>query len=258
MATCGIAWAGWTAAVSRYEFVRLRPGFAGVIVCDGGAGQVLVKGNWQACGTGQAYLLPAGEPHAYKATRGRRWSICWVAFNSAPRASAAPARFEGPPQLVTADPRPVRGAIEGLRREVTGPADPAAIHSWVELIQLYALRIVRRQSCDQDRLWRLWERVDADLAHPWCVEELAGTMSTSNEHLRRLCRAGSGRSPMNHVTHLRVRRAAALLVSTNQKVDTIARAVGYHDPFAFSVAFRRHTGESPSNYRRLGESPSSR
>jgi AraC-like DNA-binding protein len=36
-------------------------------------------------------------------------------------------------------------------------------------------------------------------------------------------------------------------------VASIARTVGYTDPFAFSVAFKRTRGVTPSTYRRTTE-----
>jgi AraC-like DNA-binding protein len=44
--------------------------------------------------------------------------------------------------------------------------------------------------------------------------------------------------------------AADLLHDTDRTIATVAREVGYHDAFAFSVAFKRASGVSPSAWRR--------
>ena len=54
---------------------------------------------------------------------------------------------------------------------------------------------------------------------------------------------------MHQVAFLRMRRAATLLESTRQKINSIARTVGYDNAFAFSTAFKRHIGTSPADYR---------
>ncbi len=54
---------------------------------------------------------------------------------------------------------------------------------------------------------------------------------------------------MNHVTALRMRQAMALLASESYTIETVAQQVGYDSPFAFSAAFKRHQGVSPSEYR---------
>jgi transcriptional regulator GlxA family with amidase domain len=51
---------------------------------------------------------------------------------------------------------------------------------------------------------------------------------------------------MQHVTHLRMRRAETLLQSTTAKLAVIARMVGYENVFAFSTAFRRIYHVPPS------------
>ena len=45
------------------------------------------------------------------------------------------------------------------------------------------------------------------------------------------------------------RRAAALLASESYTVDAVSRLVGYDSPYAFSAAFKRHMGISPSEYQ---------
>jgi transcriptional regulator GlxA family with amidase domain len=78
---------------------------------------------------------------------------------------------------------------------------------------------------------------------------LARIVDVSGEHLRRLCIREFRHSPMHHVSHLRMQRAGELLVSTQRKVQDIARAVGYEDPFAFATAFKRHMKTTPTRFR---------
>ena len=82
------------------------------------------------------------------------------------------------------------------------------------------------------------------------VERLAKEAGYSNEHLRRLCRKQLGRSPMHQVTYLRMRRAAELLASTDQTIESISQEIGYQNPFVFSNAFTKWIGWRPSEYRR--------
>lgn len=49
----------------------------------------------------------------------------------------------------------------------------------------------------------------------------------------------------------RMKIASKLLLDTDLTVQTIAGQVGYSDAFTFTKAFKRHTGKSPSDYRRL-------
>lgn len=58
-------------------------------------------------------------------------------------------------------------------------------------------------------------------------------------------------SPQEYLSSFRIEKARVLLVSTSDSVKDIAKQVGYQDAFAFSKAFHRITGMSPSEYRLL-------
>jgi AraC-like DNA-binding protein len=140
-------------------------------------------------------------------------------------------------------------AIMGLVQACQGPALPTAIHHWVELIQSYVLNLLGSNWQD-DRLRRVWAIVEQDLARPWTLAELAHEGHLSPEHLRRCCQHDLRSSPMRHLTRLRMHRAAELLATTSEKVASVARMVGYQNPFVFSTSFKRWMGWQPSAYRR--------
>ena len=126
---------------------------------------------------------------------------------------------------------------------------PALVHHWVELIHRYVLRFAQPWHVE-DRLSKIWEAVARKPDHPWNLAELSKSVHCSGEHLRRLCRHQLGRSPMQQVTYLRIRHAADLLTETESKLEHIANAVGYANPFVFSNTFKKWTGWRPSEYRR--------
>jgi AraC-like DNA-binding protein len=255
----GILLTGLSDAQAGFRFVRPAPAMVQVLVCTGGAGEVWVDGRWTTCGTGQAYVTGRGAPHAYRvatargrAGRGqrRRWSLAWVQYAGDAQA------HDDAPRLRTVDAQPIASAILGLYREWHGMADPAALSSWAHLVDVNARRILGPPGVDP-RLSALWEAVAADLSRPWMLVHLAAGARVSPEHLRRLCQARYGRSPLRHLAQLRLRRAAEQLASGRWKVSTIAAQVGYRNAFAFATAFRRELGISPSMCRvRAGQGAS--
>ena len=60
----------------------------------------------------------------------------------------------------------------------------------------------------------------------------------------------TGQPPLTYLTGWRMTLAADLLRDTDATIATVARTVGYEDAFAFSVAFKRARGVSPSVWRR--------
>jgi len=170
------------------------------------------------------------------------WKLCWV------QSRENWLGISDCPRLLSGETGPLAEAISGLHREVMQPADPSFVPPWAFLVSAYARRLVQSGGGDP-RLRRLWESVNADLSAPWTVEELARRVSLSPEHLRRLCQAELGVSPVRHVAALRMRRAAAFLASEAYTVEAVARLVGYDSPYAFSTAFKRRMGVPPSEYR---------
>lgn len=240
---------GTTEAVSGYHFRRVEPEFSQVIACIGGEGAVwLPREGWRPCGEGTAYVTPAFRFHAYRALPRRHWRLAWVRFVET--REAAPMVVAGQPCLLRVDARSLHAAISGLYREAIGPADPAFLRRWTELTVACAQRWLTGESSDNP-LWRLWERVDSDLARQWSLGDLAELAGMSTERLRLLCQRCFASSPMHHLARLRVRRAAILLRSSPEPVKNVAASVGYRNPFAFSIAFKRVTGLSPSDYRAI-------
>jgi transcriptional regulator GlxA family with amidase domain len=99
------------------------------------------------------------------------------------------------------------------------------------------------------RLARLWGRVETDLAHAWSVAELTKMTCVSEEHLRRLCHKHYQHSPMEHLTHLRLRRASTMLRASAMKMEEVAQQTGYASVYSFSAAFRRWGGVPPALFR---------
>jgi AraC-like DNA-binding protein len=236
---------GVSDAAHGLEFSRPNPQFSRVLACFSGRGEVLVDGAWRPCEPGCAYLTPASSPHGHRAVRGSRWGIAWIVYHRrAPRHVA----IDGPPRLVDADPEPLRLAALGLHREMLGvDPGPLAPH-WLDLAHACAQRIARTSS-DRAGLWRLWSEIAADPQHDWTLAEMAELAGVSPEQLRRRCLAEHGQAPMHRATLLKMRHAAGLL-DAGDSVASVAEAVGYRSRFAFSTAFKRCLGRSPSAHRR--------
>jgi len=89
----------------------------------------------------------------------------------------------------------------------------------------------------------------------WTVAGLAKEAAVSRSLLDRRFRDVLGLSPIRYVNEWRMRVAQDLLATTEVTVAAIARRVGYDSEEAFSRAFKRARGQSPSLWR-AGHLPS--
>ncbi len=100
------------------------------------------------------------------------------------------------------------------------------------------------------RLRRVIDHIFAHLNEPLTLDRLASIAMLSVPQLGRLFKSTFHQSPMHFVEATRIARAKELLELTPLHVHAIAWDVGFASPYYFSSRFRRHVGESPSQYRR--------
>jgi len=79
--------------------------------------------------------------------------------------------------------------------------------------------------------------------------DLAEQFGVSEAHLRRCFREVHGQTPRRYLVEVRLRRAAARLRATADRVEQIAADVGYPSSTRFGKSFRQLYGLTPLQYR---------
>lgn len=122
----------------------------------------------------------------------------------------------------------------------------------------YLLFPSRGQATPGDRhgqlVLRLIGFLEEHYREPITMEALSSRAALSANHLASVFRRYTGRGPIDFLIHLRLGKAGQLLVAGDRSIQEIAWEVGYEDAAYFSRLFRRHTGMSPSQYRKQGGS----
>lgn len=241
-----IARLGVEEAAAPYRRVRVQPAGSFILAATSGEGRILLDGKWQRVRAGALFMAPPRVLNAFYAMPGSKWSFAWLRYNE-----------PGYVRPMVGASSPVRAAgggeefarcIAGLRAEWSSSRDPKLLHHWVSLIQGLAQRAAQPADTD-DRLAALWDKVGRSLEQLWTLEMLAAEIHGSPEYLRKRCQLELGRSPVQHVTYMRMQRARTLLETTGDKLDVIASALGFSDGLTFSRAFKRWIGITPSEYR---------
>jgi AraC family transcriptional regulator of adaptative response / methylphosphotriester-DNA alkyltransferase methyltransferase len=94
--------------------------------------------------------------------------------------------------------------------------------------------------------------VEAEYASDLSLDDIARRVASSRRQLQRAYAEIGHTTFRDHMTAIRMARAAELLVSGHTTVRDIARRVGYRQPAQFAKAFRRAFDASPSHYRARG------
>jgi AraC-like DNA-binding protein len=86
-------------------------------------------------------------------------------------------------------------------------------------------------------------------AHAWTLEALASECGASRSTLANRFTELMGMPPIQYLTRWRMQLAARRLKDGTDKVSSIAQQVGYDSEAAFSRAFKKYAGRSPTDYR---------
>jgi transcriptional regulator GlxA family with amidase domain len=91
--------------------------------------------------------------------------------------------------------------------------------------------------------------VEREYAQDLGLDDIARRVASSRRQLQRAYAEVGGTTFREHLTAVRMIRAAELLGRTSITVREVAHRVGYRQPAQFAKAFRRHHGIAPSDFR---------
>ena len=245
--------AGCSNLSGDYTVGRVSPPNHTLFYSIHGQGKFRVPSGEMQLDEGQLIILPAGQSFEVTIVS-EQWDIIWVNLADSERWKSF-----SKSEAVVLDNAKLEGlhhAMELLYIERDVDSRGAAM----QLVSRYLYRIIdaplsdvhthdEKERRQVSRLHSLFSAVEKQLQFNWDMESLSEKAHYSAPHLHRLCLQVFGRSPKQHVIHLRMTRAKSLLLSTQWPVSYIASYVGYANVFTFSKRFKKSTGLPPSAYR---------
>lgn len=164
--------------------------------------------------------------------------------------------------VVPAGPR-TRRPLELLSAEAERdePGQDAVLNRLLELVLVIALRAWGTNTESELPTWlaaladpaigTALATLHADPQHKWTTVALANKVGMSRAAFCARFTTLVGKPPMAYLTHWRMTLAADALRDTDATVAALAHEVGYENAFAFSAAFKRTYGHSPTTWRRI-------
>jgi len=156
----------------------------------------------------------------------------------------------------------LRRVVELIRDETTAsrPGRELILERLVEVLLVEALR-VRPADVEKPEqgllagladpaLSRALRNVHEDVARSWTVAELARTAGMSRAVFAERFARKVGMPPMQYLFEWRIALAKDVLRRERAPLAEVAEKIGYQSASAFSTAFSRHTGCSPSVFAR--------
>jgi AraC family transcriptional regulator of arabinose operon len=246
------------------SYTNWRPHGSGdwlLIYTVAGSGRITTPSGTFSTPPGDALLYAPGDYHDYRTDPvAGHWRLLWSHFTPRPgwhawflwpRNAAGVHHLHLPKgEVRNAFAAALRRTIWSSRRRLPNALDFAA--NALEEALLWARLAAARDGWMRldPRVRRAMDYLAANIRQPFDLETLARHCGLSVSRLAHLFKSEAGVSPQRYFEQQRMRQAGQLLRVTGLDIAEIATEVGYDDPFYFTNRFRRHTGKSPSQYRR--------
>ncbi len=99
------------------------------------------------------------------------------------------------------------------------------------------------------------EIVESEYGSELSLNDIARRVASSRRQLQRSYAEIGHTTFREHLTSVRMERAAEMLKARGLTVREVAQRVGYRQPAQFAKAFRRHHGVAPSGFRETRRFP---
>lgn len=227
-----------------------------LIFVENGAGWIDTGGRREDVAAGNVILLPARQRHAYGSDDRNPWTLYWFHFRGQIAEELLKwTNFSVQTRVMTCT------AWDGIRRHFHTLF--AAIesgyheHNLLEMSRtlINVLTLLHRNPSRErpqearDRMDRAMDRMRETLTRPLTLEAYAREAGYSVPRYCHWFKHFVGVSPMAFLTELRIQAACEYLDTTSLAVKEIAAILGFEDPYYFSRAFTKCTGQSPMKYR---------
>jgi AraC-like DNA-binding protein len=162
----------------------------------------------------------------------------------------------GIPHLLEAMAREVamdRVGAGGILARLADVLAATIIRSWVESGCGDATGWIAAARCPD--IGRVLAAIHVEPDRDWTVAALARMMGASRSGFAERFATVVGETPARYVAQVRMHQARQWLVQDKLRITVVARRLGYESEASFSRAFKRITGQAPSQVR-AGDAPS--
>ncbi|MEO8377330.1 MAG: helix-turn-helix transcriptional regulator [Candidatus Sumerlaeota bacterium] len=253
LAAADVSLAGLSHLAGQYCIGRICPNFHGVLVTLSGKGMLHTSQGSHILSRNSLAILPADISYLYE-LKSPGWDIAWFHLRRRKRWRGLEAQQASVREFAGGDE--IANSMQAILRE-SHSGDVTAIRM-VELHSELLTHILQREltahHCTllvryEEELKTLWREVAQNLSAPWTIREISRRLHVAPGHFHRIVQEVNDTTPMQILTKMRMDRAALLMRHSTLNVAQVAAAIGYSDAFAFSTAFKRHFGKSPSQFR---------
>ena len=225
-----------------------------------GKGKFTIDGITTQLKTGDMFILPKGKVAFYQADGEHPWTYLWVGFSGSKAENIL-----SKTQLLdhyfchsTLESKVLDQIVKLTKFRDQKLDDVTELQLIAELYKLLAFlmeELPSKSMSDSNILIQNYIKQTKKIIHTQYsktlkVSQIAKKLNLNLSYLYKIFKEETGYSIKDYLGQIRMEKSADLLTSTTFHISEIANAVGFPDALAFSKAFKKHFGQSPSNYRK--------
>lgn len=225
-----------------------------------GKGKFTIDGTTTQLKTGDMFILPKGKVAFYQADGEHPWTYLWVGFSGSKAENIL-----SKTQLLdhyfchsTLESKVLDQIVKLTQFRDLKLDDVTELQLIAELYKLLAFlmeELPSKSMSDSNILIQNYIKQTKKIIHTQYsktlkVSQIAKKLNLNRSYLYKIFKEETGYSIKDYLGQIRMEKSADLLISTDFHISHIANAVGFTDALAFSKAFKKHFGQSPSNYRK--------
>lgn len=234
-----------------------------------GRGQFTVDGQTHALVKNQGFIVRKGQTVEYVADQKDPWCTYWLGLSGQQLDQLLQRKNKMQEGILTFDPMSQAADLiyqicDKIRQGDQNLPSDLWLNYKTNQFLYYFSEEFRLNESSQTQANHIFEQKDyALLAQSYLmsnytrdmkITELADFIGLSRSHLYRVFTEKYQQSPQQYLQSLRLEMAEKYLVTTDLPIKEIAAKIGYKDQLFFSRTFKKHTGRSPTAYRKR-ESP---
>lgn len=138
-----------------------------------------------------------------------------------------------------------------LKADLWNSYFPREICRWIDQLCTHMEQMEQTRAPSASLAGRAAAYIQEHYTEDLSLDVIAGHIKVSPTYLSRIFTQEKGVGIQEYLTDLRLWKAKELLTQSNDRIYEIAAKVGYSDAVYFNKVFKKHTGKTPKEYRRM-------